>query len=71
MAKKDLGTALSSALRAGSERFMPTVSRIAATSSFSSREIGTFMVLGFAVIGALLMVLLRDPPAIEQAAVRK
>ena len=30
------------------------------------------MVLGFAVIGALLlMVLLRDPPAIEQAAVRK
>jgi hypothetical protein len=61
MAKKDLGTALSSALRAGSERFMPTVSRIAATSSFSSRAIGT----------VLLMVLLRDPPAIEQAAVRK
>jgi NADP-dependent 3-hydroxy acid dehydrogenase YdfG len=31
-----------------------------------------FMGLGFAVIGALLlMVLLRDPPAIEQAAVRK
>ena len=31
-----------------------------------------FMVLGFAVIGALLlMVLLRDPPGIEQAAVRK